>query len=470
MLDKKLIIPFTQMISPTMNTAQQAAFDAIEAGKSIFLTGPGGTGKSYLLNELSKRSTREVSLTAMTGCAALLLNSKAKTLHSWAGVGLGTDVVPILVSKVRKSRRAALRWLKTDVLVIDEVSMMTPDLFEKLDQVGRKVRRNELLPFGGLQIVLVGDFFQLPPVSAETKFIFESPLWVTLKLEKHELTEIVRQKDPAFQVILNEARYGELSKASLRELRKRLNLDYKSLTIQPTMLFTRRVEVDQINARELKKLTTERHVYKATTIFNPSANTIGLTINSPEVEMAVQKLDGHAAYTPELILAVGAQVMLLTNLNSEAGLVNGSRGVIVDFKKAEVKGDDPEGCKRSVADLLKAPKVLVQRDETLMPLVEFKSGERRLIDYHSWEVQDFPGILRKQIPLKLAYAVTIHKAQGATLDCALIDVGDRTFEYGQAYVALSRCKDMDSLYIHDIRAEAFRANPKVKEFYRGVQN
>jgi len=442
-----------------MNAAQQAAFDAIEAGKSIFLTGPGGTGKSYLLNELSKRSTREVSLTAMTGCAALLLNSKAKTLHSWAGVGLGTDVVPILVSKVRKSRRAALRWLKTDVLVIDEVSMMTPDLFEKLDQVGRKVRRNELLPFGGLQIVLVGDFFQLPPVSAE-KFIFESPLWTSLKLEKHELTEIVRQKDPAFQTILNEARYGELSKASLKTLRKRLNLDYKSLTIQPTMLFTRRVEVDQINARELKKLTTERHVYKASTVFNPSANTVGLTINSPEVQTAVQKLDGNAAYTPELVLAVGAQVMLLTNLNSEAGLVNGSRGVIVDFKKAEVKED--------AADLLKAPKVFIQRDETLMPLVEFKSGERRVIDYHSWEVQDFPGILRKQIPLKLAYAVTIHKAQGATLDCALIDVGDRTFEYGQAYVALSRCKDIESLYIHDIQAEAFRANPKVKAFYGGL--
>jgi ATP-dependent DNA helicase PIF1 len=452
-----------------MNAAQQAAFDAIEAGKSIFLTGPGGTGKSYLLNELSKRSTREVSLTAMTGCAALLLNSKAKTLHSWAGVGLGTDVVPILVSKVRKSRRAALRWLKTDVLVIDEVSMMTPDLFEKLDQVGRKVRRNELLPFGGLQIVLVGDFFQLPPVSAE-KFIFESPLWTSLKLEKHELTEIVRQKDPVFQAILNEARYGELSKASLKTLRKRLNLDYKSLTIQPTMLFTRRVEVDQINARELKKLTTERHIYKASTVFNPSANTVGLTVNSPEVQTAVQKLDGNAAYTPELVLAVGAQVMLLTNLNSEAGLVNGSRGVIVDFKKAEVKEDDllTEGCKRRAADLLKGPKVFVQRDETLMPLVEFKSGERRLIDYHSWEVQDFPGILRKQIPLKLAYAVTIHKAQGATLDCALIDVGDRTFEYGQAYVALSRCKDIESLYIHDIQAEAFRANPKVKAFYGGL--
>jgi ATP-dependent DNA helicase PIF1 len=296
----------------------------------------------------------------------------------------------------------------------------------------------------------VGDFFQLPPISTQS-FVFESPLWKKLALETHELTEIVRQKDPVFQTILNEARHGELTKASVKLLRKRMNLDYKSLTVQPTMLFTRRVEVDQINTRELKKLTTERHVFKATTVFNPSANTAGLTVSSPDVQTAVQKLDGNAAYTPELVLAVGAQVMLLYNLNHEAGLVNGSRGVVVDFKKAEP--DDNA-------------KALIKRDETLMPVVEFKSGDRRTIDYNTWEVQDFPGVLRKQIPLKLAYAVTIHKAQGATLDCALIDVGDRTFEYGQAYVALSRCKDIESLYVHDLDAAAFRANPKVKEFYQ----
>jgi ATP-dependent DNA helicase PIF1 len=437
-----------------MNAAQQSAFNAIESGKSIFLTGPGGTGKSYLLNELYQRSSRDISLTAMTGCAALLLNSKAKTLHSWAGVGLGTDVVPLLVSKIRKSRRAALRWIKTDVLVIDEVSMMTPELFEKLDQVGRKVRRNENLPFGGLQIVLVGDFFQLPPVSSDTKFIFESPLWKTLNLQTHALTEIVRQKDPAFQKILNEARQGELMKPSMKTLMKRMNLEYKSLAVQPTMLFTRRAEVDQINARELKKLITERHTFKATTAFLPLAQTNGLMIDSPDIQAAIQKLDTNAAYTPELVLAVGAQVMLLMNLNPEAGLVNGSRGVIVDFKRSELKIDE------------KNPN-LIKNDETLLPLVEFKSGDRRLIDYNTWEVQDFPGILRKQIPLKLAYAITIHKAQGATLDCALIDVGGRTFEYGQAYVALSRCKDLESLYIHDLEAEAFRANPKVKAFYKG---
>jgi len=179
---------------------------------------------------------------------------------------------------------------------------------------------------------------------------------------------------------------------------------------------------------------------------------MGLTVTSPEVQAAVMKLDGNASYTPELVLAVGAQVMLLFNLNHEAGLVNGSRGVVVDFKKAEPSEDDKA-------------KPFIKRDETLMPVVEFMSRDRRIIDYNTWEVQDFPGVLRRQIPLKLAYAVTIHKAQGATLDCALIDVGDRTFEYGQAYVALSRCKNIESLYVHDLDAAAFRANPKVKEFY-----
>jgi len=428
-----------------LNEGQRAAYDSICAGKSIFLTGPGGTGKSFLINQIYETLDTQgkcVALTAMTGCAALLLHSKAKTLHSWAGIGLGTDSVPLLISKVRKSRRAAVRWLKTDILVIDEVSMMTPDLFEKLDELGKKVRRNER-PFGGLQLVLVGDFFQLPPISrdAETAFVFESPVWNTLGLVKHDLTEIVRQKDPIFQGILNEARRGTLSKASMKILRKRMNIDYTGLEIKPTMLFTRRAEVDQINMSHLRKLCEpdERRIFTPLTAFHPTKPTQGLDLKSPEVLDAIKVLDNNASYSRELIIAKGAQVMLLANLNPEAGLVNGSRGVVVGVQPTD---SSPE----------------------LVPLVKFKSCEM-LIGDHSWDIADFPGIIRKQIPLRLAYAVTIHKAQGATLDCALIDVGGRTFEYGQAYVALSRLKDLESLYIHDLDVTAFRAHPKVLEFY-----
>jgi ATP-dependent DNA helicase PIF1 len=219
-----------------------------------------------------------------------------------------------------------------------------------------------------------------------------------------------------------------------------MNLDYKSMEIQPSMLFTRRAEVDTINMNHLRKLG-DRKTYKATTIFNPLTQTQGLANDSPEVIQAVQGLDKVAAYSVELTLAVGAQVMLLTNMNPGAGLVNGSRGVVIGFESPT---------KDSSSDIL-------------FPLVKFKSCTH-LIQHHDWDTE-MPGIKRQQIPLKLAYAITIHKAQGATLDCALIDVGGRTFEYGQAYTALSRLKDMESLFIHDISAEAFKAHPKVLEFY-----
>ena len=439
----------------TLNVGQQAAFDAIMEGKSIFLTGPGGTGKSFLIKEaFDKLSTPGhcVSLTAMTGCASLLLHSKAKTLHSWSGIGLGTDVVPLLVGKIKKSNRARLRWLKTDTLVIDEVSMLTAELFEKLEEIARKIRKNER-PFGGIQLIMVGDFFQLPPVSkGEVSFVFESPVWASMGLTTYALTKIVRQKNPEFQAILNEARTGQLTKASLKVLRSRMDLDYKSLEIQPSMLFTRRGEVDSINTTHLKKLTTEKKTYTATTVFNPITQTRGLSTTSPEVQAAVQALDKVAAYSVELTLAVGAQVMLLSNMNPGAGLVNGSRGVVVGFERPPEKED------------LSGSSTPAKNNDVLFPVVRFKGG-KQLIQFHDWELQEFPGVKRQQIPLKLAYAITIHKAQGATLDCALIDVGGRTFEYGQAYTALSRVKDMESLFIHDITPEAFKAHPKVVAFY-----
>lgn len=442
----------------SLNEGQRTAYDAIAAGRHVFLTGPGGTGKSFLLrymyDSLPREIGREVALTALTGCASILLHPKAKTIYSWAGIGLGKEPAELLVATVRKSRRASLRWLKTDVLVIDEISMMTPDLFEKLDFIGRKIRRNETRPFGGLQLVLVGDFYQLPPVVREgqdTSFVFESPLWKDMKLVTHELTQIERQKDQVFQTVLNEARRGELSKKSFKFLARRMGLDYKSEAIQPTMLFTRRAQVDTINMRYLKQLTTEKRTFKASTIFQPITQTSGLTESNPLVQKAVAKFDSDAPYSPELTVAIGAQVMLLTNMNHKSGLVNGSRGVVVGYEVLE--SDDTSSSKDT---------------NVLVPLVKFKNGMELPIGHMTWEVPDMPGVLRRQIPLKLAYAVTIHKCQGSTLDCALIDVGGKTFEYGQAYVALSRVKDSSSLYIHDLEESAFRAHPKVIEFYKSI--
>jgi ATP-dependent DNA helicase PIF1 len=193
-----------------MTTPEQAAvLNAVKAKKNVFITGAGGVGKSHVIREIvtwGAETGVNVAVTAMTGCAAVLLSGK--TLHSWAGIGLARES-PAELLKIVQSRGAS-RWNKAQILVIDEVSMMTPDILEKLDYIARRIRKKPNTKFGGLQLVLVGDFCQLPPVSSN-QFLFESPIWSTLIDETHNLVQIVRQKDPVFQRILTEARMGALT-------------------------------------------------------------------------------------------------------------------------------------------------------------------------------------------------------------------------------------------------------------------
>jgi ATP-dependent DNA helicase PIF1 len=428
----------------TLTREQREAFDAVLEGKSVFITGPGGTGKSYLLKALYdlvfERTEKVIAITALTGCAALLLGRWAKTLHSWAGIGLGRESVKDLAANIKRNAKARKRWFETDILVIDEVSMLTPELFEKLNEIAKIVRRDERL-FGGIQLVLVGDFYQLPPVSkgVETQFVFESPLWNEVVQRTIRLTEILRQPDKDFQDILNEARKGRLNEKSHDILKTRMDVPWQKNLIKPTLLFTRKNEVDTINERNIRALKTDKHKYKAETVISNIPETKGLTPLSPSVLETVTRLDKNAQYMVDLTLAVGAQVMLVSNVNQEEGLVNGSRGVVTGFMENEI------------------------------PIVQFMKGQILHVEPIKWESEDMKGVYRKQIPLKLAYAVTIHKAQGATLDCALIDVGIATFEYGQAYTALSRVKNLESLYVWDLDPKAFRAHPKVAGFYRALE-
>ena len=434
-----------------LNQQQRAAFDAVVAGKSVFITGPGGTGKSFLLQNLYAHykgyTGKKIAITALTGCAAILIGSFAKTLHSWAGIGLGRGEVDVLAAEIARDKRKGPRWRKTDCLVIDEVSMMTPALLELLDAVGKAARKSTK-PFGGMQIVLVGDFYQLPPVSSRN-FAFESPLWT---FEAIELTEIIRQKDPAFQEILNQARIGELTDASLEILESRKTEEWKRQEIKPTLLFTRNTDVNAINDNKLKKLEGEEKVFEAKTSSKPG-------MRADIVQMLVEKLDRDAPYEVHLRLKVGAQVMLLKQMYEEKiiekigskkgeekdskistpvhGLVNGSRGIVLDFA---ADGN---------------------------PIVKFLSGRTITVRPATWELEE---VTREQIPLRVAYAVTIHKAQGASLDSALVDVGTNTFEYGQAYVALSRARSLDALFIYEVSKSAFRAHPAVKAFYKGLKN
>jgi len=428
-----------------LNSEQRAAFDAVIEGKSIFITGPGGTGKSFLLENLYEyfklHSKHKLAITAMTGCAAVLLGPFAKTLHSWAGIGLGRGDPEKIAEAVASDKRKGPRWRKTKCLVIDEVSMMTPGLLELLDLVGRKARKCPDSPFGGIQMVFVGDFYQLPPVGPGG-FVFDSPLWSRIVKKTFYLTEIVRQKDPVFQKILSEARIGELSSESYEILERRKNMEWKRKEIKPTLLFTKNTDVNEINEGQMKKLLGEEHVFKADTHIPPG-------MSKEVVQMFVEKLDRDAPYEVELRLKEQAQVMLLKQYYEEKedkdgkkclspvhGLVNGSRGIVTSFS---VDG---------------------------YPIVKFLNGKTVVIKPATWSLEDEPESLkREQIPLRVAYALTIHKAQGASLDSALIDVGPSTFEYGQAYVALSRVRSLESLYIFEISPRAFRANPTVKAFY-----
>jgi ATP-dependent DNA helicase PIF1 len=431
---------------------QRSVLDFMLRGDNVFLTGGGGVGKSYLLSVIyteypGMRRRRDggarlprIQMCALTGCAALLLGHKAKTIHSWAGIGLGKGTVAELHMKIKKNRKAMQKWLLTDLLIIDEISMMTAELLDKLNELGKKLRGNKR-PFGGIQLLLVGDFYQLPPVNRSdepTRFAFESEAWKEGIQTIVELTQIQRQKDEVFQKILTEARRGALTSESCATLRSREGLDWKGNKIKPTLLFPRRAEVELINETNIKALKGARHTYKARLVYDGKMPA-GFIETDEGFQQALQKFDADAAYSTQLELVQDAQVMLIANVDPDAGLVNGSRGYIVGFCGA--------------SDL---------------PMVEFVNGVRRPIGTHGWPIEEYEFCARTQIPLRLAWACTTHKAQGCSLDSALVDIGSGNFEFGQAYVALSRARSLEALYVHDFDPIAFKAHPKVKAFYHSM--
>ena len=433
----------------TLNKAQEAAVAAVTAGRNIFLTGAGGTGKSHTIKAIVATAAARgipVALTAMTGCAALLLNTegsptKAKTLHSWAGVGLARDPPHMLVAAIQKNRKALKRWTGTQLLIVDEVSMMIAEFLETLDLVARTVRKRPDTKFGGLQIVFAGDFCQLPPIATKAvKYVFESPIWASLLDETHYLTEIVRQRDPIFQRLLTEARMGALSPESIAILQARKGLKWQDQEIKPTLLFTKNAEVDKINRINMEALTGERRRFIAQTVqMDRGGPRIFTGTGAPDIQAALAKLDTDAPYDPSLELCVGAQVMLLTNMDQERGLVNGSRGVLTGYSGGG------------------------------LPLVRFIGfTDPVVVDRANWWLADPDHVGRSQIPLKIAYALTIHKSQGATLDSALIDIGSSTFEYGQAYVALSRVRSLEGLYVWALDPKRIVCHPVVRRFYESL--
>lgn len=521
----------------TLSPSQQHAFDAATSGASLLITGSAGTGKSFLLKHIYSALTaqgKKVAITALTGCAAYLLTEdlgiKVNTIHSWVGFGYGEDTALAYTRAINQKHPLRQRWRATNTLIIDEISMMSAATFDKIEAIARGVRGKENAdkPFGGLQVICVGDFFQLPPVvkggtgsnasGSNPLFAFESATWSTVIKHTIMLETIYRQRDPIFQKILEEARHGNLSDESVAALQERTTVSWKKRTIKPTLIFTKRAVVDDINKRNIEVLKDSKYTYSVRTRIAPTNTIKGVQVlkqDEPIVKDAVAKLDNDANYIPSLTLCNKAQVMLIKNLDIKRGLVNGSRGVVTGFhpvemsvttveekveEQVQVQEQEPKEENPSAVEstIVSAPPTrvdtkngfiltsrvtttdpetgaqitkVITRTHVYFPLVLFVGQEEPiLIEYNYWASTIEPSVSREQIPLALAWAVTTHKIQGATLDCALIDIGSDVFEYGQAYVALSRVKSLDTLFVHNLEPTCVRAHPIVKDYYASFSN
>lgn len=422
---------------------QQLALDNFILGNNIFLTGPGGSGKTFLIKkfvEKCKENLLNVQVCALTGCAAILLECNAKTIHSWGGIGLGNGESMDVVKRVCKSKYKKGPWKNIDVLIIDEVSMMSKKIFDILNKIAQIIRKNTK-PFGGIQIVFSGDFYQLPPVGNEkdietTQFCFESSNWDKCFPINIQLQKIFRQNDTKYVKALNQIRKGIIKKSSYNLLCSRLNKICND-EIRPTILLPIKRKVNYINSSELKKLDTEEKIFQVQNFIDKEImEKYNMALDKETKKHEFTYLKKSIMADEELKLKKGALVMCVANIDSE--IVNGSQGIIIDF----------------INDF---------------PVVRFRNGVVKIMSHHKWMSEKIPCIGIKQIPLILAWAITIHKAQGVTLDVAQIDAGQNIFECGQTYVALSRIKNIDGLYLSSFDPKKIRVNKKVQVFYKKIQ-
>ena len=409
-----------------LTVEQQRVLRDVLGGKSIFFTGGAGTGKSFLLKEILRRlPAASTFATATTGVAACAIGGG--TLHHWAGIGGGERPVADLAAGALRKR--GNQWRAAKTLIIDEISMLDGALFDTLERVARIVRGSEKA-FGGLQLVLCGDFFQLPPVvknGALVKFAFEASGWDACVDTTHELTQVFRQSDPEFVTALNELRLGRCA-PSVRELlmgcKGRILDDGDGIIA--TQLFTHKNDCARVNKAQLEMLDGKRNTYEAR--------------DSADTE------DGRAALrtgsmAPEVLtLKIGAQVVLIKTLDAAQGLVNGARGVVVRFMNG---GGAPE--------------------------VRFDGGATMTIRHEPFTISQAGRVVatRSQLPLDYGWAISIHKSQGMSLSRVAVSLG-KCFEHGQMYVALSRARSLEGLSLIDIDFSRLKAHPAVLRFHEEV--
>jgi ATP-dependent exoDNAse (exonuclease V) alpha subunit len=394
---------------------QGMALEVMLSGESVLLTGPAGAGKTFVLNQfirLAKSEGKHVSVTATTGLAATHLGGI--TLHSWSGIGIFDSLQPGFIEYMAKGRREIIE--KTDVLIIDEISMLHDFRLDMVDEVCRVVRKKDE-PFGGIQVIMSGDFFQLPPInrydSRAGGFVVNSNVWQELDPVICYLEEQHRQDDEELLDILDAMRAGELRRNHAEELLKRVGVEPENSELL-TELHTVNIDVDRINEARLDLLEGDELFYTQTTTGGKNY---------------IENLQRSVLAPATLRLKKGALVMAIKN-SPERKYVNGSLGIVIGFETG-----------------------------TEYPIVEFKSGKVVTMSPDTWELRD--GDKKRasitQIPLRLAWAITVHKSQGMTLDAARIDLR-KAFVEGMGYVALSRVKNLRNLYLSGINQMALRVS------------
>ena len=429
-----------EKIKIKLTEKQKEAFQYMKKGHSVFLTGPGGSGKSFLLKYFIEWFKKEIEndknqifVTSTTGLSALLIDGM--TIHRYSGIGTGKSEVDELFKKIYKIPHIRKRWLSTAVLIIDEISMMDAGLFDKLEILAKKIRKNNNI-FGGIQIILSGDFLQLPPVGS-TNFCFESFCWDDVVSRTFYFDKILRQSDSGLQDILNNIRVGIVNEEVRSVLDSCIDRDLTNEAgIVPTLLFSKKDMVSKYNEDELNKLLkngNESHIYNAA--YEYSKN-----IQIDQHSFFRDLINNSFQIGDCLCLCIDAQVMLTVNM-PEFGLANGSRGIVIKFSGVNFN---------PVVRFLNGIVLEIQRKEYL--LEENKSSCKKI-----------------QIPLIHSWAITIHKAQGMSLEYVKTDIGNSIFEYGQAYVVLSRIKDINGLSLINIDYSKIFAHPKILEYYKRLK-